>query len=494
MKKLGLVFKIWLAMFALVVMVLGLSAVFHSGMIERIYLGQQSDRILDRAGRFAREYQDMDGQAEIDRQVGALAGELDANVLLIDQGAGVVSWSTSRGMGMGMGMGRKGMGMGYGRMQGAGVPFSQSDVQSVLRGETLVKRESNQFFGADVITVAVPIKKGGLVSGAVLVYTPLAPIQANLRSIEEAGIYSLLLGLAVSTLLAFLFSRSVTRPILRINEVARAMAGGDYSLKVPVRPDNELGVLADSIDTLSGQLREKMETIERIDATRRNFVASISHELRTPLTIMQGYTEALMDGMARDDRQREKYLMNIYEETLRLRRLVDDLLDLRRLESGMISMRMDRADISGIIESVAGQINQAQAEKKVTVTVHLPVEKLVARGDPDRIRQVLINLVDNAVRFSPENGEVKVSGDRDGEIVRVLVTDQGPGLTGEEKKLVWDRFYKADSSRAGKDSGSGMGLAIARQIIELHGGKIGIESSQGQGSTFWFTLEGLQGN
>lgn len=494
MKKLGLVFKIWLAMFALVVMVLGLSAVFQSGMIERIYLGQQSDRILDRAGRFAREYQDMGGQAEIDRQVGALAAELDANVLVIDQGAGVVSWSTNRGMGMGMGMGRKGMGLGYGRMQGAGVPFSQSDVQSVLAGETLVKRGSNQFFGAEVITVAVPIKKGGPVSGAVLVYTPLAPIQANLRSIEEAVIYSLLLGIAASTLLALLFSRSVTRPILRINEVARAMAGGDYSLKVPVRPDNELGVLADSIDTLSGQLREKMETIERIDATRRNFVASVSHELRTPLTIMQGYTEALMDGMARDDRQREKYLMNIHEETLRLRRLVDDLLDLRRLESGMISMRMDRADISGMIESVAGQINQAQSEKKVTVTVHLPGEKLMARGDPDRIRQVLINLVDNAVRFSPENGEVKVSGDRDGEIVRVLVTDQGPGLTGEEKKLVWDRFYRADSSRAGRDSGSGMGLAIARQIIDLHGGKIGIESSQGQGSTFWFTLEGLQGN
>ncbi|MHB8918522.1 MAG: sensor histidine kinase, partial [Desulfocucumaceae bacterium] len=362
MKKLGLVFKIWLAMFALVVMVLGLSAVFQSGMIERIYLGQQSDRVLDRAGRFARQYQDMGGQAEINRQVEVLAAELDANVLVIDQGAGVISWSTNRGMGMGMGMGmgRKGMGMGYGRMQGPGVPFSQSDVQSVLGGETLVKRGSNQFFEAEVITVGVPIKKGGPVSGAVLVYTPLAPIQANLRSIEEAVIYSLLLGIAASTLLAFLFSRSVTRPILKINEVARAMAGGDYSLKVPIRPDNELGVLADSIDTLSGQLREKMETIERIDATRRNFVASVSHELRTPLTIMQGYTEALMDGMARDDRQRDKYLMNIHEETLRLRRLVDDLLDLRRLESGMISMRMDRADISGMIESVAGQINQAQ--------------------------------------------------------------------------------------------------------------------------------------
>lgn len=487
MKKFGLVFKIWLAMVALVVLVLGLSAAFQWGFIEKVYLKQQSDRILERADKFSRDYHSMPGQAEIDREVNSLARELDASVLVIDSGSGVVSWAAQRGMG------RRGMGMG-GRMHGAGLgpgpgfPVEQSDLKSVLSGETVVRRGSNQFFGMDVLLAAVPIRNAGAVTGAVIVQTPLAPIQANLRSILEAVVYSLLLGVAASILLAFLFSRSISRPILKINSVARAMAGGDFSLQAPVSPDSELGVLAGSINTLSRQLREKIQAIERLDATRRNFVASISHELRTPLTIVQGYTEALMDGIARDEKQREKYLMNIYEETIRLRRLVDDLLDLRRLESGMISMSMELADISEIIGNVAAQFNETVTDKKVAVKVGLPGEKIMARGDPDRLKQVIINLVDNAVRFSPEDGVVVIKGERAGDRVRVLVRDQGPGLSPEERQLVWERFYKADISRAGRNSGSGLGLAIARQIIELHGGDIGVDSDPGRGSTFWFTV------
>ncbi len=493
MKKIGLVFKIWLAMVALVALVLGLSAALQWGLIEKIYLKQQSDRILERAGKLSLDYQSMSGQAEIDREVNLLARELDASVLVYDTGSGVVSWAAQRGMGrrgmgMGMGMGGRMHGAGPGPGAGPGFPVEQSDLKAVLSGETVVKRGSSQFFGMDVLLAAVPIKNDGSVTGAVIVQTPLAPIQANLRSILEAVVYSLLLGVAASVLLAFFFSRSISRPILKINSVARAMADGDFSLQAPVSPGSEVGVLAESINTLSSQLREKIQALERIDATRRNFVSSISHELRTPLTIMQGYTEALMDGIARDEKQREKYLMNIYEETMRLRRLVDDLLDLGRLESGVISMNIEPADISEIIENVAGQFNETVADKKVEVKVNLPGEKVLAWGDADRLRQVIINLVDNAVRFSPEDGVVEIKGENVGGRVRVLVKDQGPGLSREERQLVWERFYKADISRARRDSGSGLGLAIARQIIELHGGDIGVESNPGRGSTFWFTV------
>lgn len=485
MKRFGLVFKIWLAMFALVVLVLGLAAIFQSGMIERIYFKQQSDRILERGTEFAGQYHSISPGA-IDGEVSSLARELEASVVVVDREARVVSWSANRGMGRrGMGMG---MGMGWGRMQGSGVPFEQEDVKSVLNGQTLVKRGSNQFFGMDVLLVAAPIKKEENVTGGVLIHAPLAPIEANLKSINEAVLYSLLLGIAASIILAFIFSRSVSGPILKINSVARAMAGGDFSLQAPVKQGNELGMLAESINALSRQLREKIQTIERIDATRRSFVASISHELRTPLTIMQGYTEALMDGIAQDEKQRERYLNNIYEETIRLRRLVDDLLDLRRLESGVISMCMDRADISDIIENVAGQFKEVVIDKNVSVRVDLPAERLMARGDRDRLRQVVINLVDNAVRFSPEGGVVVIKGEIEGDRVRVLVKDQGLGLVREDQQLVWERFYKADESRSDRNSGSGLGLAIAKQIIELHGGNIGIESSPGKGSTFWFTV------
>lgn len=486
MKRFGLVFKIWLAMFALVVLVLGLSSIFQSGMIERIYLGQQSESIKERASALAREYPSLGSQADVDREVASLSRDLSASVMVIDPRANVISWSMGRGMGR-RGMG---MGMGWGRMQagGPGAPLDQLEIKSVLGGQTLVKRGTSSFFEADVIQVAVPIIKDGAVAGAVLVHSPLAPIQANLRSINEAVIYSLLLGLAAATLLAFVFSRSVTRPIIKINEVARAMAGGDYSLQAPADTGGELGVLAESINTLSRQLREKIEAIERIDSTRRNFVASVSHELRTPLTIMQGYTEALMDGIAEDHQQREKYLMNIYEETIRLGRLVDDLLDLRRMESGSISMRLDRAELTEIIGDVATHFNETKNVRDVAVRADLPREGLAARGDPDRLKQVIINLVDNAVRFSPEGSVVEIRGEGAGNTVKVLVSDRGPGLAPGEKDLVWERLYRGESPHSGRDSGSGLGLAIARQIVELHGGTVGVESAPGKGSTFWFTV------
>lgn len=484
MKRPGLVFKIWLAMFFLVLLVLGLSAVFQWGMIDRVYFRQQSERIQARVERFAGEYADR-SLSSTDQEVNRLAGELGSSVLIIDRQARVVSWSVNHGMGR-MGMG---MGMGGGWKRGMGVPFEQADVQTVLAGNTVVRRGNNAYFGIDVLLVAVPIVRGETVEGAVLVHTPLAPIEANIRAINEAVAYSLLLGMAASIVLALIFSRKISGPILKINEVARAMARGDFSRQAPARFSDELGVLAGSINELSGQLREKIQTIDRIDEVRRSFVANISHELRTPLTIMQGYTEALMDGIAEDEGQRDKYLLNIYDETIRLRRLVDDLLDLRRLESGAISLSLERTEIGAIVKDIAGQFKQTMNGKKVRFDIILPDEGLWVRGDPDRLRQVLINLVDNAVRFSPPEGIVEIKGENGSNSVRVSVRDQGAGLSQEEQQLVWERFYKADGARTGRDSGSGLGLAIARQIISLHGGEIGVESAPGAGASFWFSLK-----
>ena len=483
MIKLGLVSKIWIGMFVLVVLVLGISAVFQSGMIERIYINQQADRVLEIGQDFAGEIDMRGNRQDIDRNVSALAGALNASVLVIDSGSIIVSWSANRGMG---GMGRRGM-MG-GRAQGLSFPFDEGDVKEVLGGKTVVRKGNSQLWGFDVIGVGIPVINGDKVVGAVMIHSPLAPIQSNLRAIQLAVLYSFLIGIALTSLLAFIFSRQVTGPILKINNVARAIAGGDFSQKIIFKPGDELGMLAESINELSQQIREKIFTIEKIDSTRRGFVASISHELRTPLTIIQGYTEALMDGMAGDDLQRDKYLMNIYEETLRLRRLVDDLLDLRRLETGNLSINLERVDLSEIIQSVSNLFLETISQRDVKIKVNISMVPLLARGDRDRLKQVVINLVDNAVRFNPDGGTVDIKGERLAGGIKVSVRDQGPGVKEEERELIWERFYKSDSSRTRGRSGSGLGLAIAKQIIDMHGGQVGIESVPGQGSIFWFTV------
>jgi len=494
LRRIGLAFKIWMAMLALVVLVLGLSAVLQSSLITRIYLKQQTDRLLESGSSFAREV-NLSDQAEVERNVYALASALNASVMVVDSKSGIISWSGRHGNGNGMGMGM-GMGQGRGAMlgrlrgTGPGIPVETADLEEVLSGEKLVKKEVNQFFGADILLVAIPVKKDESTAGAVIIQSPMAPIESNVNAIEQAVFYSLLLGLAAATLLALLFSKRVTGPILMINSVARSMAEGNFGKKIAFESGDELGALAHSINTLSGQLKEKINTIEEMDSTRRGFVANISHELRTPLTIIQGYTEALLDGIAGDDQQREKYLLNIYSETVRLGRLVNDVLDLRRLETGQISMNAEEIDIAVLIGEVADQYSGVISGSEVKVVAAVTGERLTALVDPDRIRQVIINLVDNAVRYSPAGGTVDIKGEvLDGEI-RVSVSDQGPGVDEKDRELIWERFYRTSDSRIDREyTGSGLGLAIARQIIERHGGSMGVESSPGKGSEFWFAVK-----
>ncbi|MFZ5644271.1 MAG: sensor histidine kinase [Bacillota bacterium] len=486
MKRYGLAFKIWMAMFALVVLVLGLSSFFQSALIKKIYIDQQVRRIVESGSDFARNADVMDGSLELDRNVNALAGALYASVSVIDKDGTLLTWSGRRGMG-GMGMGT-GMGNGMGRwgMMGG----ISSDTGDVLAGETVIRKGGSHFNGVNVILVAIPIERDGSIVGAVFIHAPLAPIEANINAIHGAVVYSFLLGIAASILLAFFISRKVTDPILRINKAARSMAEGNFGVKIPHKSGDELGLLAESINTLSENLEDKIRKIEKIDSARRGFVTNISHELRTPLTIMQGYTEALMDGIAEDEGQREKYLLNIYDETLRLRRLVDDVLDLRKMEKGKISLELKDINVADLIFGVADQFGEDFTGKNVKLEVELAGGDIIARADPDRVKQVIINLVDNAVRHSPTGGVIRLLGEKSGGAVKVSITDQGPGIGDVDRDLIWERFYKADDSRSErKYSGSGLGLAIAKQIIELHGGKIGVDSSPGMGSTFWFTLK-----
>ncbi|MFZ5597310.1 MAG: ATP-binding protein [Bacillota bacterium] len=487
MIRYGLAFKIWITMFVLVAVVMGLSAILQSGLIEKIYIGQQSDRILESGRELAQELDPGGDRLTINSNVSAMSRALGAGLLLVDASGNVVAWSGGRGVGMGMGMG---MGMGFGaRMHGLNMPLDSADLGTVLGGQEIVRKEYSQTFGTDVIFAAIPVVKGEKTEGALLVYSPMAPIEANIKAIKEAVLYSFVFGIVAATMLALVLSRKVTGPILKINSAARAMANGDFGIKITAGGSDELGVLAESINTLSVQLSEKIKTIEENDLARREFVAGISHELRTPLTIMQGYTEALMDGIARDDREREKYLRNIYNECLRLRRLVDDVLDLRKMETGIISMQMGRVDIGEMIRDVSLKFKETMAERNIKFDTVIHGEGLLVRGDPDRLKQVLINLVDNAVRFSPAGGTVAIVGERENEKVKVTVMDQGPGIGPEDRQHIWQRFYMANKASPGRNSGSGLGLAIAKQIVDMHGGEIGVESPARGGSSFWFTVE-----
>ncbi|MGQ9824752.1 MAG: ATP-binding protein [Desulfotomaculales bacterium] len=226
----------------------------------------------------------------------------------------------------------------------------------------------------------------------------------------------------------------------------------------------------------------------KLEQLRRDFIADVSHEIRTPLTSIQGFTEALLDEVTADKKTQAEYLRVIHRESLRLGRLVNELLDLARLESGKVSWDLNPIDLPELFARVALKLKPQLEEKNLSVEQEMPAEFPTLPGNEERIEQVLVNFVQNAIRFSPPGGVIRLRASFSEQEATVSVSDQGPGIPEEELPHIWERFYRVEKSRSRALGGTGLGLAIVRQIVELHGGKVSVVSREGAGSTFSFTL------
>jgi signal transduction histidine kinase len=284
----------------------------------------------------------------------------------------------------------------------------------------------------------------------------------------------------VALVLVRFVARGLTTPLREMAEATQAMAKGDYSRRVTDTSRDEIGRLARSFNRMASELAET-------DRVRRDLVANVSHELRTPLTALQATLENIVDGVAVAD---PDTLVTMLTQVERLGRLVVQLLDLSRLEAGTVPL--DRQDFA-----VAPVLAHAVREQKLNapgVGISMTVDEpgLAADGDPERVHQVVANLLENAVRHSPAGGAVEVRARRSASGVTIEVIDEGPGIPDQEVNRVFERFYRADSARATSDGGAGLGLAIARWIVDLHGGEIHPERREPHGCRMVVTLPGAR--
>jgi PAS domain S-box-containing protein len=226
----------------------------------------------------------------------------------------------------------------------------------------------------------------------------------------------------------------------------------------------------------------------RLEQMRRQFISDASHEIRTPLTAIGGFAAAIADGTAATEEERTRAAAFIMRETERLSRLVNDLLDLSRIESGAVELKLEEVDLSDLIRDAVEGFGVQFQESGITVELSLPSDAAPVRLDPDRIYQVLVNLISNALRFNRDHGKITISVAPRRGAVQVTVRDTGVGIPPEELPHIWERFHRADTSRARADGGTGLGLAIVRSIVQRHGGTIAAESEVGRGSAFSFTL------
>jgi signal transduction histidine kinase len=270
------------------------------------------------------------------------------------------------------------------------------------------------------------------------------------------------------------------------------MATGEYSHRVRVRTKDEVGRLATAFNEMAAALEQDVGELRRQEALRRELAANVSHDLATPLTAIQGFTEALLDGVIEDERQREETLRVIAKEVVRLRRLVDDLGHLSRVESPSLLLELAPLNLATLVDETLAVLQPELEAKSVRAQNLIDAETPLALADTDKLTQVLLNLLDNALRYTPSGREITISAAVETGRVRVVVQDTGAGIATEHIKRIFDRFYRADVSRNVATGGSGLGLAIVKAIIEAHGGSVGIDSAPGKGTSVWFTLAQVQ--
>lgn len=364
----------------------------------------------------------------------------------------------------------------------------QKILTKVYAGERVNERIYHPYYKEQVLMVGIPLKDNhGSVSGAMLLASPLGGLNKVLKDIYIYTIIVGIIALCISVIIVSGLTRRMVKPLISMKNSAKAIALGDYSLKVAVDGDDEVADLGRSLNSLGRDLEQFVRKTRKMEKMRRDFVANVSHELRTPITIIQGYNEALSDGTITDPEDVKKYRKLINDETQRLERLINELLDISRLQRGE-GEEMEPIPLGKVVESVVNMLEGRAGKRDIRLEQYVDDSILVC-GNGDRLYQLVMILGDNAIKYSPDSSVIRfqVMKNRQGGAI-LTVVDQGYGIPEEDIPYIWERFYKADKSHSRHIPGTGLGLAIGKEIIRMHKAKVQVKSKVGKGTAFVITF------
>lgn len=356
-----------------------------------------------------------------------------------------------------------------------------TEFQEVISGKIIIIKDSFKgIFKKPMLTVGIPVYVGDNVLSAVFLHTSLDEIRFALKKVYIVIWMSAFFATVISLFIIFYISEKILiRPLSKINETAKAISKGEFDKRVDIDSEDEIGKLANSFNYMA-------DTLKNLENMRRSFIADVSHELRSPMTSINGFISGMLDGTIPMEKW-TKYLEIVHDEIKRLIRLINDLLDLASLESGEFSLKIGSFDINELIRQRIIKFEDKINKKKINVNVYLIEKRMIVKGDRDRIDQVLTNIIDNAIKFVHEGGNIEIRTEIKDDRLLVSIFNDGPPIPKEDIKYIWDRFHKGDKSRT-KGGGTGLGLSIARQIINKHNQTIWVESGE-KGTKFTFTLE-----
>jgi signal transduction histidine kinase len=332
------------------------------------------------------------------------------------------------------------------------------------------------FRGAETAAIVV----SGLPVGRIAVLAGSPPFRRVVRELgpQMAVVAGAVLGLG-TVIIALVVFGPTRRRLKQVQDATERLGGGDVTARAPEDGGDEVAAVARSFNRMADELTNRARALEASDKARRQLLADVSHELMTPLTAMRGYIETLsMAAVKLDPETRDRYMRIVEEETHRLERIIGDLLDLARLEGGGGTFRHEQVPVAMLFDRVASRHEAELTRRGVRLSRHIRSGAEHVDGDPDRLEQALQNLAANALRHTPDGGEVSLRATRVADGVHIVVSDTGPGIPSEHLPLIFDRFYKADASRKAA-AGSGLGLSIVKAIVERHGGTISARNEHG---------------
>ncbi|CAI8835944.1 MULTISPECIES: sensor histidine kinase [Bacillus] len=354
--------------------------------------------------------------------------------------------------------------------------------------------------GKSQIFVKPVIEKGEIKEFA-FTMTSLQPVNEAMLVLKDYYVYALIVVFLVIILLSFYYSKIIVKPLIKMNRVTKKMANFDFTEKLPVSVDDEIGGLSSSINTLSVNLKDRIDRlnvantklqqdIERerqLEKTRKEFISGVSHELKTPLSVIRSFAEGIKDGVSKDNTY---YTDVILEETENMNRLIVEMLELAKLESGTYKLEMNTFSLGELVQQVYTKLLFSVEEKQLQVEIDAN-PSIYVEANRNRIEQVVVNLLSNAIRYTPDGKEIRIRVIENEEKVKVEIENTGNPIPEESLQKIWDRFYRLDASRSRHTGGTGLGLSIVKNILELHHAKYGVYNTN-DSVVFYFDLQKIK--
>jgi two-component system, OmpR family, phosphate regulon sensor histidine kinase PhoR len=371
---------------------------------------------------------------------------------------------------------------------------TRKEFREAFRGQAGTDERTSATLGIRFLYVAVPAAWSGF-DGAVRIAEPLSEVEGEVARVRAGILVSTALAFLPAMLVAALLARWISRRFATVMAQAGELARGNFRARAPAPDNGEFGRLTETLNETARNLQQTVEQLERehtelekLERIRKDFVINVSHELRTPLASIQGYTETLMDGALNDPDYNMRFLGIIRHNAERLARLTEDLLTLSRIEQKHQELEFECHPLNRLLEDAIELIRPIAVKGGISLHTELPPRNTCVWCDSEAVSQVLSNLLDNAIKYTPEGGAITVGAYPAGRFVEVYVRDTGIGIPPEDLPRLFERFYRVDKARSRQLGGTGLGLSIVKHMVASHNGVVRVESVQNSGSTFFFTL------